>query len=161
MTGTGLEARTYEQRGGLRPGQKVTKAGLMRIAREQPHLLEKACLKALEDAAGETQVERAATFEGEAHKYRIEIEPVDRHRALALFRDTVDGKPEQAIDLDGAPTTQVVILNGVKGIDVVFPSETQALLQRELAAGARDPFDLDDPIPHAGEPEDSLDVQDE
>lgn len=128
---------------GLIPGQRLLKRQLQRIAREKPHLLPKACLKAFEDAAGETQVERAAIFQGAAQKYRIEIEPIDRHRALAMIRDTVDGKPDQAIDIDGVPTTQVVILNGVAGIDVTFPADIQRLIEQETADD-REPVDLDD-----------------
>lgn len=132
-------------------GTKYTKSQLSRLSRERPDLFEAFLLKMCEDAAGVTQVEHAATFEGAAQKYRLEIEPVDRHRAAAFIRDTLDGKPDAARDFASAAAPKVYIFNRAQGVDIAFDAETQALLTRELDLGAPEPVDIDDALPENGE----------
>ncbi len=112
-------------------GTKYVTSALKRIARERPQLLDRAAHKLFLDAAGDSTVERAFMVDGEAKKYHLEISPDDRHRALALIRDTLQGKPQQELRVEGAALTNVIVLRAGIDEEPDMPDSVKEILARK------------------------------
>ena len=117
---------------------------MKRLAREHPELLDEAVRLQFEDAAGHTKVGRYMSSPEGPTLVKEDIHPRDRRSALELIRDTMDGKPTQAIDVDGMPTAQVIIASATPGGDPAYPPEILEMLNRELRGETEEPIDLDD-----------------
>ena len=126
-----------------RLGSKYLKPLLKRTVRAYHGDLEGALKKLLEDAAGKTQVEHAATYEGGVSKYRLEIDPADRHRALGMIRDSLDGKPLQEVAVEAGALTNVVIVRAQLGQAPELPESVKAILASKDQE-AEDPYLLED-----------------
>jgi hypothetical protein len=134
-------------------GTKHLKSALKRaLARTQGsgryfggHVLDKAADRILLDAAGETQVERAVVVGRQIEKYRVEIDPQDRHRAFALIRDSLDGKPLQEVVVDAGAITNVVVLRAKVGEEPEMPESVKEILRlKEADGGMGESDDFDD-----------------
>lgn len=110
-------------------GQKYLKSTLKRLAREHPEKLEQACLRLMEDMAGETEVEHVFNHQGEIVTHKNRIGPADRQRALSLWGDRVDGKPIQELRTEGGATTNVIVVRTTVD-EPELPASVQAILQQ-------------------------------
>lgn len=132
-------------------GSKYVTSALKKVARERPKLLERAAHKLFLDASGDSTEEKAIVRppgEGEegpqVSRYRLEIGADARHRALALIRDTLQGRPQQELRIEGAPATNVIVIHANVGEEPELPDSVKEILAAKEAGDLGEDSDEED-----------------
>ncbi len=123
---------------GPKEGTRYLKSALKRAVAENPGWIDQIARMVLEDAAGKTKLAVMVGSGKDSSIEEVDIAVVDRQRATAFLRDTLDGKPVLAIDVGGAISTNLIIAHATGEVDPALAEEIQALVVSDEETGEMD-----------------------